>query len=175
MTNKAKKTEAQLNADIIKVIYTAINDQVKGNTFVCKLISNEMQSAKGQKRLVAVASKIKQDAIKSGTTATKYSQWAILKTQISQASDTHSLQGAGDKQDVMIAPKRQAQGGGAKPKAQGNKPEASLKAKTEDKAKPVTITAKQVTTFVVDHMNEDQLNDLIQAWHLKNDKLAKAS
>jgi aspartate carbamoyltransferase regulatory subunit len=31
-----------------------------------------------------------------------------------------------------------------------------------------------VSTFVIDHLSEDQLLELVQAWHLKNDDLKVA-
>jgi hypothetical protein len=161
------------DADIVSGVYDAINATVKEGNYVASMVATEMSSVKGRSRLLKVAILIKADAMKLHKKTSKYPQWNVLKTQISRCSDTLSLKGAGDKQDVEISTKNKAQGGTDKTPDTA-KVDTTTKTPTQDKTVPVSITLEQVSTFVIDHLSEEQLLELVQAWHLKNDDLKVA-
>ena len=174
-TNKKPTTIKVSDADMVAGVYNAINATVKEGDYVATMVATEMSSAKGRSRLLKVAILLKADAMKSHKKTSKYPQWNVLKTQISRCSDTLSLKGAGDKQDVEISTKNKAQGGTDKTPDTAKKVDTATKTPTQDKTVPVSITLEQVSTFVVDHLSEDQLLELVQAWHLKNDDLIKVA
>ena len=135
------------------------------------MVNAMIKTQKGRAEIERVAQALKLVGIAEGTKPSDNRALAVLKTQVSRASDTHSLQGLGEKQEAKVALKKPKPATEPKPEAKDQTGEGI---EPTGKGKAKTITKEDAWDFVAQYFTKDELDALVLDWATRH-QLKKAS
>lgn len=134
------------------------------------LVGAMLKNAKGRKEVARVAQALKLDGIAHDIKPSDNRPLAVLKTQVSRASDTHSLQGLGANQDAEVKakqPKPETKPMDSVDTGEGIEPTGKGKAKT--------MTKEDVWDFVATYFTKDELDALVLDWATRHTNAKKVA
>ena len=136
------------------------------------MVDAMVKTQKGRHEIERVAQALKLTGIADDIKPSDNRALAVLKTQVSRASDTHSLQGLGEKQTATVAMKKTSKGGKAESDAKADTGEGI---EPTGKGKAKTMTKEDVWDFVATYFTKDELDALVLDWATRHTDTKKVA